>query len=341
MDLSARLHKIPLIYQESIVIDACNVMALTDDNLAKARDTGLTAIQYTAVRTAHDLTPCLKDLARVREIIDAHPEVLVALNSNAIRVAKSSGQFAVILGLQNPKPIGDDLSVLRTLADIGVRNIQLTQNTQNYIGTGCLEADYGLTRFGRKVVAEMNRLGILIDIGHCGPQTSLDAIQCSEYPVISSHSNPKAVCNSYRNKNDEIIERLAKKGGVMGIASWSPMTYRGNGRRPTISDMLDCFDYALKVAGPDHVALGSDLCDGLYLSREAWEGQHGPKGAFPEITGELGDWYTLDTWYAEGVESITQLPNVAQGLLDRGHDEAIVHKVLGENFMRVFEAVCT
>jgi membrane dipeptidase len=342
MEEVTRKREIPAIYQDSIIVDACNVMALTNENFVKSRDTGLTAIQYTGARPAHDLLPALKDLANVRDTIDSTADLVsLALSADDIREAKVAGRFAIILALQNPKPIGDDLSLLRVFADIGVKVIQLTYNTQNYIGTGCVEPDQGLTRFGRKVVSEMNRLGILIDVGHCGPKTSLDAIECSERPVISSHSNPKAICNSCRNKSDEVIEQLAKSGGVMGIASWSPLTYRGNDRRPTIEDMLDCFDYAIKVAGVDHIGLGSDMCEGLFTSEEVWEAKHGHQGLYPEVTGVLGNWYCFDTWYAEGVESVAQLPSVAQGLLDRGHSEATVRKIIGENYLRVFKAACS
>lgn len=324
------------LHHDSLVIDGLSVMALTPPNIDEALEAGLDAIHFTSVRPRHDLAPALKDIAAARDAIDRYSGKLVlAKTADDVRAAKASGRLGIVLGLQDPKPIRDDLAYLRTLADLGVRVVQLTHNTQNYIGTGCLEPDHGLTRFGRKVVAEMNRLGILVDIAHCGVKTSLDAIECSELPVLCTHSNPKAVVDSPRNKPDEVFEKLAKKKGVAGIACWSPMTYRGNGKRPTLSDMLDCFDHVLRLVGPDHVAIGTDMCEGLYTSKEEWQANHGPSGNYPEVTGTLGSWYGFETWYAEGIDRMAKIPDITSGLLARGHAPDSVRKVLGESFLRV------
>jgi membrane dipeptidase len=324
------------LHHESLVVDGLSVMALTPKNIDEALGAGLDAIHFTSVRPRHDLAPALKDIAAAREAIDANSnKLMLARTADDVREAKTSGRLGIILGLQDPKPIRDDIAYLRTLADLGVRVVQLTHNTQNYIGTGCLEPDHGLTRFGRKVVAEMNRLGIIVDIAHCGPKTSLDAIECSERPVLCSHSNPRAIVASPRNKPDEVFERLAAKGGVAGIACWSPMTYRGNGKRPGLADMLDCFDHVLRLIGPDHVAIGTDMCEGLYTSKEEWQANHGPSGNYPEVTGQLGSWYGFETWYAEGIDHMVHIPNITSGLLERGHSVDATRKVLGENILRV------
>jgi membrane dipeptidase len=217
----------------------------------------------------------------------------------------------------------------------------LTHNVQNYIGTGCSEADGGLTPFGRQVVAECNRLGMLIDVAHCGPKTTLDAIECSEQPILCTHSNPCALAPVTRNKKDEAIVALAKKGGVIGIASWSPMVYQGKGGRPTLSDVLDAFDYVIRLVGPDHVAIGTDTNEGKFKSmpRAVWESEFGHKGRQSAVIKHL-EWYALETWYAEGLESVTQLAGLAQGLLDRQHSEETVAKVLGSNALRVIRTVC-
>ena len=330
---------LPKVYRESIVVDCLNVMALTSDNVENARRAGVTALNYTAVRPRSDLLEAMRDLARVREAVEAHEDLSMILSAEDIRRAKAEGTVGIIFGMQDAKPIGDELAFLRTFHDLGIRIIQLTHNTQSWIGTGCIEPDNGLTRFGRRVVEEMNRLGILIDIAHCGPRTTLDAIESSERPVICSHSNPLAVCDSPRNKTDDVLERLAQAGGVIGIAFWSPMSFRDRNRRPTLEDVLACFDHALELIGSEHVAIGTDLCDGLYTTatREQWEVRHGTKGDYPEVTGILGDWYGLETWFAEQLDSIAKLPDLARALIERGFDEDQMRCVLGENFIRVFE----
>lgn len=326
-------------YHESIVVDCLNVMRLEPRNIAAAKRAGITAMNYTAVRPSSGLVDAIKEIASVREIIDATDVLSLILTPDDITRAKVEGRLGIILGMQNAKPIGDDVAYLRTFHDLGVRIIQLTHNTQSYIGTGCIEPDNGLTRFGRRVVDEMNRLGLVIDVAHCGPKTTLDAIECSQVPVLCSHANPRGVCDSPRNKSDDIFERLAANGGVAGVSAWSPICFRDKERRPTIDDVVACFEHLLRIVGPEHVAIGSDLCDGLYDSVSMWNMNHGPNGVYPEVTGILGDWYGLRTWYAKGVESVDKLPELARALKAKVHDEKILRQVLGLSYLKVFEAV--
>ena len=328
------------LYEDSIVVDCLNGSALTPNVIERLAASRVTAINLTAVQIGQDFDGALRDLAQVCETVARHGDVLTLAQEPAeVRRAKTNRRVAVILGMQDAEPIGRDLTRLQTLAALGVRIIQLTHNRQSFVGTGCAERDSGLTRFGRAVVAEMNRLGLVIDLAHCGAATTRDAIEASSVPVMCSHSNPNAISRSLRNKDDGLIRALAARGGLLGIATWSPIVYRGNGRRPTLEDVLDCFDHACRVAGPEHVAIGSDLCEDASPTQEAWAAVYGPGGQYPEITGGLGEWYSLATVNAAGLETITDLPNVPAGLLARGHGTAAVKAMLGENFLRLFERV--
>jgi membrane dipeptidase len=331
--VSSRLHR------ESIVVDCLNGSALTPRVIRALRDGGVTAINLTAVQIGADWDGARRDLKAVRETIERHPgELLLVRSPDDIVRAKATDRTGVILGMQDAEPIGRHLDKLATLRESGVRIIQLTHNKRNEVGTGCCELDDGLTPFGRRVVDEMNRLGITIDVSHCGPRTTMDAIELSAVPVICSHANPLAICQSPRNKSDEVVRRLAARGGLIGIAFWTPILYRGNGRQPTIDDALDCFDYALKLVGPDHVAIGSDLCEEALPSREAWARIYGPDGNYPAVTGGLGEWYGYDTVIARGLETASLLPGLAPALLSRGHGDATISKILGANFQRLYLA---
>lgn len=328
------------LYARSAVIDGLNGSGLTPRVIAALREASITAINLTAVELGGDFAAALRDLAKVTETVARHADQLMIVREPGdVSVAKETRRTGIILGMQDAEPIERDLSRLRTLAELGVRIIQLTHNRQSFIGTGCAERDSGLTKFGRKVVDEMNRLGLMVDLSHCGPQTTLEAIEHSAVPVICSHSNPKAIADSPRNKDDALIRRLAERGGMIGIATWSPIVYRGKGERPTLADVLDCFDHVIRLIGPDHVLVGSDLCDDALPSVAAWEQIYGAKGSYPEVTGGLGDWYRFETVNAAGFETIDQFPDLAAGLLARGHGEAHVTKILGGNFMRLFEQV--
>jgi membrane dipeptidase len=324
---------------EGIIIDSLMGGVLTPRVIERLAGSGLSAINLTAVRIGATLPEALSDLAVVRETIERNSRQLqLATTAADIRSAKATGRVGIVIGMQDTEPIGRNLSVLRTLRDIGVRIIQITHNRQCYVGTGCVEPDSGLTDFGRQLVAEMNRLGLVVDLSHCGPKTTLNAIRCSSQPIMCTHANPLAVCPSPRNKSDEIITELAARGGVIGMAAWSPILHRGNRKRPRLSDLNTCIDHVLRIAGADHISIGTDLCDDLTPTPESWAPGYGPAGAFPEVTAGLGDWYRFETTMAEGLDTIAQMPALIKVVRSR-YDPALAGKILGLNFMRVFETV--
>jgi membrane dipeptidase len=312
---------------------------LTPLVIERLRRSGLTAINLTAVRIGATFKECLEDLVAVRDVIDRNSgDLLLVSTADDIRRAKAAGKVGIILGMQDAEPIGRNLFALRTLKDIGVRIIQITHNRQSFVGTGCVEPDSGLTRFGRKLVDEMNRLGIAVDLSHCGPKTTLDAIHHSALPVLITHSNPHALCPSPRNKNDEIIRTLAERDGVIGIAAWAPLLHRGDKRRPTLADFMACVDHVIELVGPQHVGIGTDLCDDLTPTPESWGAVYGPRGTFPEVSGNIGDWYSFDTNMAEGLETIEDMPNVVGALACRSYTTNVLNGILGGNMLRVLEA---
>ena len=176
---------------ERIYIDGLMGGILTPRVIERLVGSGLTAINLTAVRIGATIEQCLTDIAGVREIIDSNSRHLQLVTSAAdIRRAKAAGRVGIIIGMQDTEPIGRNLYMLRVLKEIGVRIIQITHNRQCHVGAGCLDRDIGLSRYGTDLVAEMNRLGLVIDLSHCGPQTTLDAIRCSAAPVLCTHANP-------------------------------------------------------------------------------------------------------------------------------------------------------
>lgn len=341
VDLPKAPSKMPSIYKESVIIDLLYNTTDTPEHFKLARDSGLTVMQHSVTSLRADTPLAFKEMAEMRNIIDDNSEVLCFAGKAAdIRQAKTDGKLAVLMGTQNPKFVQDEIHYLRAAHEIGLRVLMLTHNQRNYIGGGCAERDDGLTDFGKKVVRECNRIGMLIDVSHCGPRTTLDAIEYSELPIITTHSAPRSQFPSVRNKTDEEIVKLAEKGGVFGVLSWGGAIYRDPARRPTLSDVLDAYDYLIRLVGPEHVAIGTDTNENKFLSRrEMWDAEFGPRGKSGHVIKHLAGWYNVETWYAEGTGSVTQLPDLAQGLLDRGHGEEAVKLVLGESTMRLLEQV--
>ena len=196
--------------------------------------------------------------------------------------------------------------------------------------------DGGLSRYGREVIRAMNRLGLLVDLSHCGDVTSREAILYSEVPVAITHANARALCDSLRNKSDRTLEALARRGGVIGANWWSPMNHNGLGRRPTVDEFFQHVDHLVRVCGIDHVGFGSDMGEGQ--ERAVWDAAFAKGGRFPEITGHL-PWFSYESRMVDGLDSTTKFGRVTQELVRRGYGEEAIGKLLGGNFLRLFGQV--
>ena len=231
--------------------------------------------------------------------------------------AHKNGKLAVVLQFQNTSPIENDIRLLEVWYKFGVRVMELTYSQRNLIGDGCDEdTDCGLSKFGQKVLQEMNRIGLVVDLSHTGYTTSMEALEQSKDPVIFSHSNVKKLADftdptypKRRNLTDEQIKALAEKDGVMGIAAQSFLLKTDWQKSPpSTKDMVDHIEYVIKLVGADHVGIGLDYTEG-----------DGP----PELA----------------IKSVKDIVEVTFELLQRGYSNNEVKKVLGENFLRVFRKV--
>jgi membrane dipeptidase len=222
---------------------------------------GVTAINY-SIPQHNSFQVAVEGIAASAYRLDELGEVIVkATCAEDVQRAKEEGKHAVMWCLQNTLPFGGGVNAERELDTIdlfhqlGVRSVQLTYNLRNFVGDGCLEHHQsGLTYFGLEVVDRMNRLGMLIDVSHCSPQTTLDAVEVSKAPVAATHAGCKGVYYHSRNKTDEELKAIAEKDGYVGI----PSTPAFLGGRGTLRELLDHVDYAVSLIGVDHVGIGSD-----------------------------------------------------------------------------------
>ncbi|MER2598203.1 MAG: dipeptidase [Caldilineales bacterium] len=261
--------------------------------------------EYHRGATAH----ALRQVETLLQAVDTHPDqLLLARRAADIRRAKAEGKIAAILGLEGAEPLGDSLELLHIFQRLGVRVLGLTWNFRNTVADGVMEGGQagGLSAFGREVVAACNRLGIVLDVAHLAPAGVADVLALSSQPVIASHSNAAALFNHYRNLSNEQIASIAAGGGLIGVTFVNAFLHAPP-NQATLAHVLDQIDYLVRVAGPQHVMLGSDF-DGAVMPR--------------------------------GLEDATRYPALTAGMLARGHSETVVRQVLGLNFLRVFEAVC-
>ena len=358
------------IHRKSIVVDTHNdiLSMMTDDaydlgvssagkyhtDIARMKQGGLTAeffsvyVDRSYAREGGSARRALDMIDYVYRAVERYPnDLMPAFSTSDIRRAKKQKKIASLMGIEGGHAIEDSLMALRDFYRLGVRYITLTHNnTNNWADACCDTAKHnGLSDFGKEVVREMNRIGMLIDISHVSDKTMSDVLDISSAPVIASHSSARALGDRPRNIPDDLLKRIAKNGGVV-MVNFFPgfidknviaasrdresrlkpqmdelaVKYKDDPKRleeernkllaanplpPTpLSVLIDHFDHIAKVAGVDHVGIGSDF-DGV-----------------PSLP--------------VGMEDISKLPNITYELLKRGYSEKDVKKILGENFMRAF-----
>jgi len=305
--------------------------------------------------TGHDAVKrALDQIDSVREQIRKHPDALVLATTAAeVRDARGQGKIAALMGVEGGHMIASDLGVLRSYAALGVRYMTLTHSGNcEWADSSTAKAGHnGLSDFGKDVVREMNRLGVIVDISHVSDKTFYDVLETSEAPVFASHSSCRAICDAPRNMTDQMIKDLAAKGGVIQINyhvgflsqefrdaekakpelekeiqaevakrcgdNESCQLIEGDnvvreyvkaGKLPRVdwTKIIEHIDHAVKLAGADHVGLGSDF-DGAMMPF--------------------------------GMEDASKLPRITEALLQRGYSESDVRKILGENTLRVMTEV--
>lgn len=241
--------------------------------------------------------------------------------------ARATGRTAIFFGSQNPSCLDGDIGFLEVLHRLGLRFLQLTYNNQSLLGTGCAEAeDAGLTRMGREAVAEMNRLGIVIDLSHAGERTALGAIAASARPVAVTHANPAAWHPVARNVSDRVLDALAESGGMLGFSLY-PLHLAG-GSDCTRDAFCAMVARTAERVGVDRLGIGSDLCQGQPDSVVEWmrNGRWTKRGA-PAAFPPQPDWFRDNT----------DFPGLGAGLRAAGFDAGEVAAILGGNWLRFMQ----
>ena len=324
--------------REIDVIDGLNCAVFNRAQIERTLQGGVAAMNLTALRPANDVAASMSDIAKVLSVIAENSDIArVATSVADIHAARKDNALAVIIGTQNSTFLEHDLQLLRVMARIGVRIMQPTYMEQNALGSGVLaETPGGLTERGREWVALMNELRILIDLSHVGYATAHDAIKASKRPIIFSHANARALCDSLRNIPDELIRAAGATGGTVGATLWPPILRHE--RRPTLDDFCDQIDHLVNLIGVEHVAFGSDLSEAAKTEAE-WAVTFGPRGMYPSVTGVVGSWFTLAQRFTIDFESMAKTGNLIDALARRGYGGDAIEKIMGGNLLRVYREV--
>lgn len=252
-----------------------------------------------------------------------------------VRRAQETGRTAIFFGFQNPSPIEDDIGLVEVWHALGARFMQLTYNNQSLLATGCYEAeDSGVTRMGREVIAEMNRVGMVIDMSHSAERSTLDAIAISSRPIAITHANPAFWQPALRNKSDKVLKALAESGGMLGFSMYPH--HLKDKSDCTVDSFAEMIARTAEMMGAARLGLGSDLCQDQPDSVVEWmrNGRWTKTLDFGEGSASAAGFPPQPQWFRDNRD----FGNIESALARVGFDAAEVAGIMGGNWLNFYEA---
>ncbi len=251
-----------------------------------------------------------------------------------VRAAHESGRTAIFFGFQNPSPIEDDIGLVEILHDLGARFMQLSYNNQSLLATGCYEAeDPGITRMGRQVIKEMNRVGLVVDMSHSADRSTIEAADISERPITITHANLHSWQPALRNKRDDVVRAVTQNGGMMGFSTY-PHHLKGKSDC-SLRDFCEMIARAAEQFGVGHFGIGTDLCQDHPDSVVEWMrvGRWSREIDYGEGSASAPGFPPQPAWFRDNRD----FAGIGDGLRDIGFDTAEVAALMGGNWHRFFE----
>ncbi|MDN5667225.1 membrane dipeptidase [Arthrobacter russicus] len=318
------------LHDRATVVDGLQISNWSRPVLEELRAGGVSAVNATCA-VWENAADTLRSIGQWLELANRNPDlVFLAKTGDDIDLAKQQNKVAVFLGFQNASPFEDDYRYVEAFHRLGVRIGQLTYNNQNLLGSGCFEAqDAGLTRYGRVIVTEMNRVGMLIDLSHVGHRTSREAIEESADPVAITHSNPLWFFDSPRNKPDEVIRALVDRGGVIGCCLYPTVS---GGEHVTLRSFCEMVRRMAEQYGAAHIGIGSDCTRGWNQEFVGWLRNGRWKPTDPQHAPSWPQW---PAWF----KGPSDFPQLTEGLSAAGLDDQTITAILGGNWSRLFSEV--
>ncbi|AUM75867.1 peptidase M19 (plasmid) [Paracoccus jeotgali] len=298
------------------------------------RDGGVDAVHVT-IAYHEDFRETVRNITDWNLRFQRHSDLIMqAFTGDDIRHARATGRTAIIFGFQTPAPIEADIGLVEVVHRLGARFMQLSYNNQSLLATGCYEAeDPGLTRMGRQVVTEMNRVGLVVDMSHSADRSTLDAIAHSQRPIAITHANPAKWHPARRNKSDTVLRALAESGGMLGLSLY-PHHLR-DGSACTLQSFCDMVARTAELMSVDQIGIGSDLCqdqpdsvvEWMRVGRWTREIDYGEGSASAAGFPDQPDWFTDNR----------SLPGLADGLRNAGFSQEEADKIMGDNWLHFFD----
>jgi len=316
------------------IIDNLQYSNWSEEMFRDMNRTGLAAVHVTIVYH-EDFREMVEQVIAWNRRFERHADLIVqAFTADDVRRAYAEGKTAILFGYQNPSPIEDDIGLVEVCHRLGARFMQLSYNNQSLLATGCYEDDDpGITRMGRQVIREMNRVGLVVDMSHSAERSTLEAIEISERPIAITHANPAFWHPALRNKSDDVLKALAESGGMLGFSMYPHHLAGGPGC--TLQDFCTMVARTADLMGVEQIGFGSDLCldqpDSVveWMRNGTWtrEMDYGEGSASNAGFPPQPDWFRDSTGFA----------NILPGLREVGFSEEEVALIAGGNWLRFYE----
>ena len=266
---------------------------------------------------------------------EQYPDLIMkGLWAEDIDRARETGRTAIFFGFQNPSPIEDDIGLVEIVHSLGARFMQLTYNNQSLLATGCYEKeDTGITRMGRQVIKEMNRVGLVVDMSHSADRSTIEAAELSERPIAITHANPHAWHPALRNKRHEVLKAVTDAGGMLGFSLYPH--HLKNKSDCTLQSFCEMIARAADSYGVHSLGIGSDLCQDQPDSVVKWMrvGRWSKEIDYGEGSASAPGFPPMPSWFQDNRD----FGNIAEGLAQTGLSQSEVNGIMGENWHRFYK----
>ncbi|MCL7931177.1 dipeptidase [Halomonas llamarensis] len=318
--------------KQMLTVDGLQYSNWSREIFEQMREGGVDAVHATLVY--HEtLRETLTRIGEWNRRFEAHHDLIMPVQAPSdILLAQQEGKVGIFFGAQNCSPIEDDIDMVAVLRQLGLLIMQLTYNNQSLLACGCYESeDSGITRFGRQVIREMNRVGMVIDMSHSSERSTLEAIEISERPVIISHANPIFFHDAKRNKSDKVLKAIAENDGLLGFSAY-PFHLK-NGPDCTLEDYCDMIARTVDMMGIEHVGLGTDLCQNQPTTVLEWmrNGRWTKEMDYGEGSARNAGWPQPLSWLRDSRD----FPNLTRGLRAKGFDDEEIARIMGRNWVEL------
>jgi membrane dipeptidase len=319
---------------QPLIID-CLQYSNWSENVFRQMNEGKVAAVHVTICYHEDFRETVENVVDWNRRFEKYSDLIIpGRSADDVRRAHAEGKTAIVFGFQNCSPIEDDIGLVEVCHQLGARFMQLSYNNQSLLATGCYEADDpGITRMGRQVIHEMNRVGLVIDMSHSAERSTLEAIEISERPIAITHANPASWHPALRNKSDTVLKALAESGGMLGLSLYPH--HLNEGSRCTLEDFCTMIARTAEVMGMEQIGFGSDLCQNQPDTVVAWmrNGTWTRDTDFGEGSANAPGFPDQPTWFRDNRD----FKGIQAGMRAVGFSNTDIAKIGGGNWLSFFE----